>query len=40
VDGLCIRATALLGQGKMQEAMEGLGTVPAGAAPPDMSWIR
>jgi tetratricopeptide (TPR) repeat protein len=37
IDGLYIRATALLGQGKVQEAKEVLQSVPAGEAPPDIS---
>src|SRR5215467_13490457 len=36
VDGLYIRATALLGQGKVQEAMEVLQSVPTGEAPPEI----
>jgi len=35
-DGLYISATALLGQGKVQEALAVLDTVPAGSAPSDL----
>ena len=35
-DGLYIRATALLGQGKVNEALAVIETVPAGDIPPDL----
>src|SRR5438552_7140271 len=38
-EGLYIQATALLGQGKSQEALAVLDTVPAGEMPPDLGRI-